>query len=219
MCPQLLTDQLDLPEMETARGTVEPCVLIIWDWDLRSLAGSQDSANISAAAAAAATCDDGHDDQDDDETEDEEAVPSLSSSENLSATMESVVFKCIGVTKSDDRQMILDSIVARHREGKEQLTDVPVRMQPEPTNPVDSRAIAFECLYQGSWHVIGYVVSELLDEVHLALSQNKIEAVQFATIRYVLHYPDSGPGYFAGIKVSYRGSWSLTAIQCASTLK
>lgn len=59
---------------------------------------------------------------------------------------------------------------------------VPVRMRPEPTNIVNSRAIVFECELDGKWKKIGYVVSDILDEVHAAISSNLIISVKFKCI-------------------------------------
>ena len=45
--------------------------------------------------------------------------------------------------------------------------------------------------------------------LHTVLSGNKIVEVNFYSIRYVLHFPDSGPGYFSGIGIRRKGKWSL----------
>ncbi len=45
-------------------------------------------------------------------------------------------------------------------------------MSPEPTNPVDAHAIAFECKLNDKWQKIGYVVREALDAVHDALQRS-----------------------------------------------
>jgi len=58
------------------------------------------------------------------------------------------------------------------------VATVPVRMRPEPTNIVNSRAIVFECELDGKWSKIGYVVSDILYEVHAAISSNLICKVQ-----------------------------------------
>ena len=43
---------------------------------------------------------------------------------------------------------------------------VPVRLNPEPHNVKDSKAIAFQCELDRKWTQIGYVMKELLD-VHV----------------------------------------------------
>jgi len=46
--------------------------------------------------------------------------------------------------------------------------NVSVKIEPEPTNPYDSKAICFKCFVGGLWCRIGYIVREVLDEVHEA---------------------------------------------------
>ncbi len=47
-------------------------------------------------------------------------------------------------------------------------------MKPEPENIVDPEAISFQCLHNGVWRTIGYVVSEICEEVHTAIKQGDI---------------------------------------------
>ena len=83
-------------------------------------------------------------------------------------------------------------------------------MQPEPENPFDSLAIAFRCEVDSSWHTIGYVVKEALDDVHGALSAKKITAVSFDWVKFVIYWRT--PGWYAGIKISRIGEWSRTVV-------
>ena len=53
------------------------------------------------------------------------------------------------------------------------------------------------------WKTIGYVVSELLDEVHNVMDNGRIISVEFAWISYVTDWR-SGPAYFAGIIIMGR---------------
>ena len=80
-----------------------------------------------------------------------------------------------------------------------------MRMRPEPTNIADSRAIV--CELDGKWEKIGYVVSDILHEVHTVMSRNLILSVEFKYIKYVTHWTRSGPGYFAAINVTKSGPW------------
>ena len=73
-----------------------------------------------------------------------------------------VRFKCIGVTKEQSYQETLAQVAQLHRSG----LDVEVKLSPEPSNPIDSKAIAFTCKIGDSWQKVGYVVHEALDEVH-----------------------------------------------------
>lgn len=122
-----------------------------------------------------------------------------------------VVFKCIGASQSQDALR-----VAQDRMSKGWT--VPVRMRPEPTNIVDSQAIVFECELDGKWKKIGYVVRDILNEVHTAMGSNLITSVQFKCIKYVTHWSQSGPGYYAGISVTKNGPWDHKVKLFRSTL-
>ena len=58
--------------------------------------------------------------------------------------------------------------------------NVRVELVPEPDNPKDNRAIAFRCLINDKWHIFGYMyVSEVLDEVHTAITLHEIINITF----------------------------------------
>lgn len=128
-------------------------------------------------------------------------------SENLRGTTPcvpcTVVFKCIGATKDTQSQDALCTAKDRISSG----WTVPVRMRPEPTNIADSQAIVFECELDGKWRKIGYVVRNILNEVHAAMGANLIISACFKCIKYVTHWSHSGPGYYAGISVTKSGPW------------
>jgi len=134
--------------------------------------------------------------------------PSDSSSEDdlIPAITHTVIFKCIGVTKEKRYQDIL-------KYANKRLVDdgvkLPVKLQPEPNNKLDSKAIAFMCQDNSGWQRIGYVVRELTDEVHSAISDGKILNVAFEWIRLCVHF--STPGWYAGIRITRNGEWSLKA--------
>ena len=94
--------------------------------------------------------------------------------------------------------------------------DVHVRLTPEPKNPVDSRAIAFMCFMDGQWYRIGYVVNEILEDVHQSLARNEIVGVKFSWVKYVTHWR-SGFGFYAGVDVSERGYWPPAVVRSCST--
>ena len=56
---------------------------------------------------------------------------------------------------------------------------VPVKPSPEPTNPFDSRANAFQCQIRGKWISIRYVVREVCESVHGALASDSIVPTEF----------------------------------------
>ncbi len=92
---------------------------------------------------------------------------------------------------------------------------LPVSLVPEPTNPRDSKALAFVCMIDGKQHTIGYVIIELLDEVHAARNVGSIVSVKFSWIRYVTEW--SRPGFFAGIDIEKNGMWSTNVVSRQST--
>ncbi len=60
-----------------------------------------------------------------------------------------------------------------------------MRLNPEPNNPYDSHAVAFECkIIAGCWKVFGYVPKELCDFVLSAIDKGDILNVEFSWIKY-----------------------------------
>lgn len=91
-----------------------------------------------------------------------------------------------------------------------------VKLKKEPNNPIDFKAIVFVCDVTGTWERIGYVVQEVLDEVHKAMDDGLILKVQFEWIKYIIHFKN--PGWYTGIKVTRNGEWSQTVLRSRSTL-
>ena len=125
---------------------------------------------------------------------DKDTSDSDAGSECFPETTHSVVFKCIGVLKEQRYQETLALAANIIQAGQE----IPVQLQKEPNNPVDTRAIVFECKVDDKWERIGYVVREALDEVHDAIDRNLIWKVN---CDWVIHCPIS----------KRQGSRSLTA--------
>ena len=69
------------------------------------------------------------------------------------------------------------------------------KLQPEPNNPVDARAIAFRVHLDERWSTIGYVVREALNE---AISEKKLTAVTTDWVKYKI---------YAGVKLTCIGEW------------
>jgi len=88
---------------------------------------------------------------------------------------------------------------------------VPVKLEKEPSNPVDSRAVAIMCCINDVWERIGYIVKEALDDVHMAIEQKKILKIQFDWIKFIVHYKK--PGWYAGIMITRNGDWSPTVLR------
>ncbi len=111
-----------------------------------------------------------------------------------------VVFKCIGTTKEESYQEVLAKSNRRLRNGE----NVPVRLTPEPSNPVNSKAIAFECEIDGHWERIGYVVNEVLEEVHIAINNEKIEGVRFKWIKFITDWYGSQRFVFQNLETGVK---------------
>lgn len=122
-----------------------------------------------------------------------------------------VVFKCIGTTKERGYQDTLRLI------SKLPLDDTVVKLRPEPDNPYDSKAIAFVVNVGDKERRIGYIVRELLDEVHQVLEAHLIQKTIFSWVKYLVEWPRSGPGYYCGISITKQGKWSNNVIKCQSS--
>ena len=123
-----------------------------------------------------------------------------------------IVFKCIGAVRDEGQQKALEQAFIARQNGE----TVPVKIEPEPTNPYDSKAICFKCLLGGMWCRIGYIV-RALDEVHEAIRNERILWVRFAWVKFLLHWTRSGPGFYAGINIARIGEWSDRCVRSAST--
>ena len=155
-----------------------------------------------------------------DDSNDESSTEELSETDEESCTMANcrvashvLTFKCIGATKSQDYQTAL-------RKARDLMLGgqvVPVTLVHEPTNPRYSRTLAFVCHIEGKQQTIGYVVSEVVEEVHLAIDAASIVSVKFAWVRYITDWTCSGPGFFGGVDIEKKGHWSSNAIRYSST--
>ena len=174
-------------------------VFIIWRWVwVEESETSTDSERCSESDTCLST--NGMSDGSNDEVTD--AAPSIT---------HSVVFKCIGTHKEAHYQDVLSLVAKIMKEGR----TVPVRLQKEPQNPVDARAIAFQCKVKDKWERIGYVVQEVLEAVHDAMDNQKIVSVDFDWVKYILHFKNRG--WYAGIIVTKEGQWPPKVLQCRAT--
>ena len=137
---------------------------------------------------------------------------SCSDDDSIPAITHSVIFKCMGVTKEKRYQDI-------PKYAKQQLDNgirLPLKLQLEPDNKYDSKAIAFMCHDNSGWQRIGYVLREVTDEVHGAINNGKILNVAFDWTKYCVHF--STCGWYTGIRITLNGEW-LPQVQrsCART--
>ena len=128
-------------------------------------------------------------------------------------TFSTCTFKCIGATRSASYQEALKEAHQLMHNG----VTVPVKVVPEPTNPYDSHAVAFQCYLQQKWCTIGYVVREVCDSLLDALASNRITSTNFAWVKYKV-IRTTGPGYYAAIDITCRGKWSPVVTRSANTM-
>ena len=128
-------------------------------------------------------------------------------------SMDTVTFKCIGASRELHSQEALAAAKRKLEKGEA----VPVRILPEPNNPYDSNAIAFQCKVDDSWVTIGYIVHEILHHVHAAIESKSIVSVKFKWIKYIVMWSLSGPGFYAGINITRKGVWPREVRLASST--
>ena len=142
------------------------------------------------------------------DSDSETTIPSF-----LPTQTHTVTFKCMGSVHDPNSQEVLCKISRIHRDGG----DVAVRVEPEPKNQYDSKAIAFTCQVDGKWQRIGYVVRECLEHVHTAVREKRLLSVKISWAKYLVCWSYSGPGYYAGINMSISGEWHNDVVHCQST--
>ena len=128
---------------------------IVWEWELAAVGEELQSDDNQASGSFGYDCSA--------DLVSECSVCNTSDSEpeeaeTCTTTLQhSVKFKCVGVTLDASYQTVL----RRARDLRNAGVNVPVRLQPEPNNPVDSKAtcIAFICEVDDKWKRIGYVVT------------------------------------------------------------
>ena len=124
-----------------------------------------------------------------------------------------VVFKCIGASRDYTSQETLSLVSKEMKAGK----TVEVKILPKKDNPKNARALAF-CFYlNNKWLRIGYVVEETLDAVHDARNKQDIVHVKFGWVKFIIHWSNFGPGWYAGISIAKRGEWPRCVINSASS--
>lgn len=136
---------------------------------------------------------------------------SVDSTSETEMDLSTVAFKCIGVTRDTSYQTALRSV----KELLDRNENVTVRLVPEPDNAYDPHAICFKCELNTGWTTIGYVVSELCEDVHCAITSDSIDSVEFAWVKYKLW--KKAPGYYAAINITRKGEWPQKVKKYCST--
>lgn len=161
------------------------------------------------------TLDDGNSEPESDKSQEElETIDSPGESDvdsdKDSDITHSVVFKCMGTVKEVEYQTILSKVAKQMDEGQ----TVPVRLNKEPDNAYDSRAIAFLCKANHHWERIGYVVRDALEAVHQAMDCNELLEIHFDWVKYIVHFKQHG--WYAGIVITKKGNWPSSVMRCCA---
>ena len=141
---------------------------------------------------------------------------SLSTESDLDSedvTLDTVTFKCIGVTRNPSYQEVLKAVNELLRKGN----NVPVKPILEPTNPFDSHAVSFQCQLNNRWNVIGYVIRELSDYVRDAILSQDIVATKFLWVKYKV-VRTTGPGFYAAINITRKGQWPSAVCKLVNSM-
>ena len=179
--------------------TLEPGQLLVaWEGEIEQITddGDTDSASIRSTNS--------------DDSPPPSHLPSTGDTDS-DTDQQMVTFKVIGVLRDPQIQTLLREIIDRRERGDY----VAVRITPEPDNIFDSRAISFQASIDGEWKRIGYIVKEIVEEVHSAFDSNSIICTEFAWVRYKLW--KKAPGYYAAVNITCSGQWPLAVHRARST--
>lgn len=180
-------------------------VLVVWKWELVDCDAGTESGSESSYQSSREVISETSMEPDEDETEESNDDP---------VGTHTLTFKCVGTTKEDVYQKTLS-----HISNHQPIEAFEVKLVREPDNEYDARAISFVATVEGREQRIGYVVRDVLDEVHHALEEESITCVVFSWVKYLVQWRRSGIGYYCGINITKKGEWSANAVRCQSTLR
>jgi len=84
---------------------------------------------------------------------------------------------------------------------------VQIRVEPEPTNPVDRNALCFQVQLPEdlTWHTVGYVAADKISKVRSAYDNHEIMEMEME----IPHFGHSArvPGYFSTVHIVKQGKW------------
>jgi len=114
----------------------------MWDWEWVDCSEDDDDCVVASSPDEhdEDTCDEDKCDEDkcDEDAHDESESHDSSDKEDIPNITHSVIFKCIGATKEHRYQQLLDLAKQKKSVGE----TVPVKLKKEPSNLIDSQAIA-----------------------------------------------------------------------------
>ena len=192
--------------MKTAGMNFPPHgVLIVWKWEWTAVEESESEEEDDSHEQHNPHL---HSDSEHSDSETETNSPDI-----RPPPTHTVTFKCIGPVHDTNAQALLIRVSQILRGGG----GVDVHVSPEPDNPYDSQAIAFQCHIDRKWQRIGYVVRECLSHVHEAIQEKRLLSVKFSWAKYLACWARSGPGFYAGIDLTVSGNWHRDVIKSQST--
>ena len=80
------------------------------------------------------------------------------------------------------------------------------------------RSLALSTEAKGQWHTFGYVVTELLEEVHGAIVQHEVIKTTFKTIKCMFTCTRCDHGFYAAVNITRKGLWSSQVIKHANII-
>ena len=140
----------------------------------------------------------------DKEADDDEAVE---------ATVHTLPFKVLGTSYSTSRQDALkEAFELMHGQNRH----IVVKLEAEPFNIVDSRAIAVFIKSSVDYKKVGYIPTELTQFVHPLLKEQSLEvsvrAIRFCTTFLMI-------GFCLTIDITKRGLWERPVIKASRKVK
>ena len=170
-------------------------------WELTSVkrAPTPPNPRSSVCASTASTLPDDKE-ADADDSDGDEAVE---------ATVHTLPFKVLGTCYSTSRQEALKEAF-EHMYG--QNRHISVKLESEPCNTVDSRAIAVFIKSSADYKKVGYIASELTQFVHPLLEEQSLE-VSVRAIRFCATFLMIG--FYLTIDITKRGLWERAVIKAS----
>jgi hypothetical protein len=110
-------------------------------------------------------------------------------------------FKCIGAAHERFRQEHLERAQAALELGQ----NVEVMLRPEPTNAIDTNAIAIDMDHGSGFVNVGYIASELTKYIHPLLHTDKILHVSVQHIIFRVYFMKIG--FYPKILIKRQGTW------------
>lgn len=133
--------------------------------------------------------------------------------EAVKATEHSLPFKVLGTCYSTSRQEALKEAFELLNGQNRHFS---VKLEAEPFNIVDSRAIAVFIKSSEDFKKVGYIATELTQFVHPLLEKQSLEvsvrAIQFCTTFLMI-------GFYLAIDITKRGLWERPVVRASRKVR